>query len=269
MDQAASASIPEAARGYAERGWSVIVMQPHGKRPIPAWREFQQHPASAATIGRWFERWPDANVGIVTGRVSGIVVVDVDLRHGGPASVAEAEAALGPLPPTVEAISGGGGRHLYYAHPGGTLANRVAIRPGIDLRGDGGCVVAPPSRHPGGGCYAWVAGRAPGEIALAALPPHFGGAGIAPRPVGHSRLHWRRLIREGVGEGARNNTIASLTGHLLQRGVDLDVAAELMLAWNRTHCRPPLPDAEVMRVVASIGRLHEADDVSRWLDAAR
>jgi hypothetical protein len=259
MEHAAAMSIGAAARAYAARGWSVIAMQPRGKRPILAWREFQQHPASIGTIARWFERWPDANVGIVTGRVSGIVVVDVDARHGGPDSVAQAEAALGPLPPTVEAATGGGGRHLYYAHPGAAMANRVAIRPGIDLRGDGGCVVAPPSVHPSGGHYAWVPGHGPGEIALAPLPPHFGGRGILMRPIGHSRLHWRRLVREGVAEGARNNTLASLTGHLLQRGVDVDVAAELVLAWNRTHCRPPLPDGEVVRVVESIARLHERE----------
>jgi hypothetical protein len=191
--------------------------------------------------------------------VSAIVVVDIDLQHGGPASVAVAEAVHGPLPATVEAATGGGGRHLYYAHPGTTVANRVAVRPGIDVRGDGGCVVAPPSVHPSGRRYAWAAGRGPHERALAPLPVHFFAHAGAARPVGHSRPHWRRLVREGIGKGERNSTIASLTGHLLWRGVDLDVVLELMLAWNRTHCRPPLPDDEVMQVVQSIARVHERD----------
>lgn len=104
-----------------------------------------------------------------------------------------------------------------------------------------------------------MAGRGPGDVALAPLPAHFGGAGMAPRSVGHSRGHWRRLVREGIGKGARNNTIASLCGHLLRRGVDADVLAELMLAWNRSHCRPPLSDSEVARVVDSIARLHERE----------
>lgn len=251
--------IADAARGYAARGWSVIPMQPHGKRPLVAWREFQQRVASADEIDRWFRRWPDANVGVVTGRISGIVVVDVDLRHGGPDSVADAEAAHGPLPPTVEAATGGGGRHLYYAHPGATLSNRVAIRPGIDVRGDGGCIVAPPSVHPSGRRYAWVDGHGPDELALAPIPAHFFARSDAAHADGDSRRHWRRLIREGIGQGQRNNTIASLTGHLLRRGVDPDVALELMLAWNRTHCRPPLPDDEVAQVVHSIARVHERD----------
>jgi hypothetical protein len=247
----------EAALAYAARGWSVIPMQPRGKRPLLAWREFQQRRASATEIERWFAHWPDANVGLVTGQVSGLVVRDVDARHGGAASVAAAETLTGPLPPTAECRTGGGGRHLYYAHPGTPVANRVALRPGIDVRGDGGCVVAPPSVHPSGGLYAWVAGRSPGEHALRPWPEHFFGAPALLRPIGHAPAHWRRLVREGIGEGRRNDTVASLTGHLLWRGVDLDVVLELMLAWNRTHCRPPLPDDEVVQVVRSIAQLHE------------
>jgi hypothetical protein len=173
--------------------------------------------------------------------------------------VAVAEARNGPLQATVESATGGGGRHLYYVHPCPAMANRVALLPGVDLRGDGGCIVAPPSVHPNGRRYAWVTGRGPGDVALAPLPPHFGGAGVASRALGHARGHWRRLVREGIGEGARNNTIASLSGHLLRRGVDADVVCELLLAWNRSHCRPPLADAEVVRVVESIARLHERD----------
>jgi hypothetical protein len=65
-------------------------------------------------------------------------------------------------------------------------------------------------------------------------------------------------VQEGVSEGERNSTVASLTGHLLWHGVDPQVALELMLAWNRLRCRPPLDDEEVARVVASITHLHEA-----------
>lgn len=259
MTDSPLATMADSARACAARGWSVIPMQARGKRPLLAWREFQQRIAGEDEVARWFKRWPDANLGIVTGRISGIVVVDIDTRHGGPASVAEAESRHGPLAATLEAATGGGGRHLYYAHPGTPTANRVGMLPGIDLRGDGGCVVAPPSVHPNGRRYAWVAGRGPGDVALAPLPVHFGGAGVASRPVGHPRGHWRRLVREGIGEGARNNTVASLTGHLLQRGVDVEVVTELMLAWNRSHCRPPLHDTEVLRVVESIARLHEHD----------
>jgi len=251
--------VAQAALAYAARGWSVIPVQPRGKRPLVVWREFQERVAGADEIEAWYQRWPDANVGIVTGAVSGLVVVDVDPAHGGRDSVRELEARHGPVPATVESVTGGGGRHLYFRHPGGHVPNRVGIQLGIDVRGDGGYVVAPPSLHPSGKHYFWVAGRSPDESALAFPPAHFFEAEAGVRPHGHTPMHWRRLIREGIPAGQRNNTIASLTGHLLWRGVDLDVVLELMLAWNRTHCRPPLPDEEVAQVVRSIARTQERE----------
>jgi hypothetical protein len=77
-----------------------------------------------------------------------------------------------------------------------------------------------------------------------------------PARQGHDPEYWRTLLKEGVSQGARNNTIASLSGHLLWHGVDREVVVELMLCWNRVRCRPPLPDAEVLRTVHSIARLH-------------
>lgn len=74
---------------------------------------------------------------------------------------------------------------------------------------------------------------------------------------GHSRDHWRKL----VAEGTRNDTMASLAGHLLWHGVDPQVTLELLLCWNRTRCRRPLDDDEVAGVVASFTRLHDARDV--------
>jgi hypothetical protein len=252
-------SIEAAALAYVARGWSVIPIEPHGKRPLIAWLEFQRRSPDAEEIAAWFARWPDANVGIVTGAVSQIVVLDVDAQHGGLESLVEFEREHGPLPQTVEAVTGGGGRHLYFAHSGAGLRNRVGLLPGIDLRGEGGCVVAPPSVHPSGRRYAWVAGRAPEEIAPAAIPRWLLDSIRWSTHSGHSLSHWRELVREGVAEGERNTSLASLTGHLLWHGVDPEVALELLLAWNRVRCRPPLPDEEVARVLRSIARLHERE----------
>lgn len=253
-----------AALAYLARGWSVIPMEPRGKRPLVPWTEYQLRPATIEELEGWFKRWPKANVGIVTGAVSGVVVLDVDERHGGTISLSQLNAELGPGPMTVEAATGGGGRHLYFRHPGGRVANRAGLRPGIDLRGDGGCVVAPPSVHPSGRPYAWLPGRSPNEIEIAA-PPSW----LLSRfervegRVGHPPTYWRKLVREGVAEGERNSTLASLTGHLLWRGVDPEVAMELLLAWNRMQCRPPLPDEEVARVVESVARLHASQAAGR------
>ncbi|MGZ8733984.1 MAG: bifunctional DNA primase/polymerase, partial [Acidimicrobiia bacterium] len=118
-----------------------------GKHPRVRWERYQVVRAAESTVRRWWQRWPDANVGVVTGSVSGLVVVDVDPRHGGDATLADLEAREGRLPPTVEAFSGGGGLHLYLCHPGSAVPSGQ-LGPGLDVKADSGLVVAPPSRHP-------------------------------------------------------------------------------------------------------------------------
>lgn len=249
--------IAQAAVRYLARGWSVLPLQRGDKRPLIRWETLQQARANAPTLARWFAHWPDANIGIITGEISNLIVLDVDPKHGGDDSLEELECRFEKLPDTVEACTGSGGRHLYFAHPGGSVPNRAGLKQGIDLRGDGGYVVAPPSLHPSGQLYAWSLGHSPDDVALAALPRWllFAGRGLRAR---RSLEDWRHLVREGVNEGERNSTIASLTGHLLWHGVDPQVALELLLTWNRVRCKPPLDDDEVARVVASITRLHEA-----------
>jgi Bifunctional DNA primase/polymerase, N-terminal/Primase C terminal 1 (PriCT-1) len=247
----------DVAKSYLARRWAVVPMAASQKRPIIKWEEFQDRLPTSDEIEQWFAHWPDANIGIVTGKVSNLVVIDIDPAHGGTDSLAALEAEYHPLPPTIEAITGGGGRHLYFRHPGGVMHNRVGIRPGVDLRGDGGVVVAPPSRHPSGRPYEWAPGASPEDRRPAAMPNWLDYLLEEPGGRGHPVSYWRGIAREGVAQGARNNTIAAFTGHLLFHGVDLDVVRELLLAWNRDRCRPPLSDDEVIRTVESIAKLHQ------------
>lgn len=253
-------TVQEAALEYLRRGWSVIPVLAGEKRPAVRWLEFQHRRPEEAELMEWFRRWPNVNVGIVTGMVSGLVVLDVDRKHGGIESLAVLAQKHGPLPVTLETTTGGGGRHLYFSHPGGLVRNLVGLAPGIDRRGDGGYVVAPPSRHASGHRYAWAPGRSPSEVRLAAMPDwvrrEITGA---DQRVGHRLEHWHRLVREGVVEGERNNAVASLCGHLLWHGIDAEVAMELLLCWNAVRCRPPLSEDEVTRTVESITRLHERE----------
>ena len=247
-----------AALQFADYHWSVIPMRAHDKRPLIKWLEYQRRLATANEINEWYRRWPTANVGIVTGSISGLVVLDIDPRHGGEQSLAQWEKAYEPLPLTLEARTGGGGRHLYFQHPGGVIHNRVGIAPGIDLRGDGGCVVAPPSIHSSGEAYTWVMGHEPGTLALAELPGWLSTlVKSEARSPGHNPDHWRQVVKTGVAEGVRNNTLASLSGHLLAHDVDPDVVMELLLCWNRIRCSPPLDDDEVVNTVTSISRRHQ------------
>jgi hypothetical protein len=115
-------------------------------------------------VERWWRRWPDANVALRTGGESRLVVLDVDPAHGGDGTLARLLDEHGPLPPGRVVTTGGRGRHLYFRHPGHKVANDAGRRlgDGLDIRGDGGYVLAPPSRHRSGGRYV-VAGRG-GEI---------------------------------------------------------------------------------------------------------
>ncbi|HYM33071.1 MAG TPA: bifunctional DNA primase/polymerase [Candidatus Cybelea sp.] len=246
-----------AAIGYLHRGWSVIPVRPGEKRPLVRWEEYQHRRASEDEVRGWFAAWPRANIGIVTGPISELVVIDVDPAHGGAESLSALESAHGNLPQTIEAITGGGGRHLYFADEQGAIGNRVGITGGVDIRGTGGYVVAPPSLHPSGRRYAWKPSCGPDERPLATLPRWFAYlAGAEHEQRGHSRGFWRQLVRDGVVEGSRNNSIAQLAGHLLWHEVDPAIVLDLLLCWNSRRCRPPLPDDEVAGVVDSISRLH-------------
>ncbi len=149
----------EHALHYAQRGWRVAPIRPGTKHPrIDQWQV--KATTDPTIIATWWERFPTDGVSTVTGERSGLVVVDVDPAHGGDDTLAELEAAHGPLPETVEALTGGGGRHLYFHMPDGAPYPRndqagIALGPGLDIRGDGGQVVAPPTVHPNGRPYSW------------------------------------------------------------------------------------------------------------------
>lgn len=246
-----------AAVQYRALGWIPLPVAPRSKRPLISWAELQERIPETDEVHSWYGRWPHAGVAIVTGLRSGLVVLDVDPAHGGNASLRALEDAHGKLAETVEAMTGGGGRHLYFAHPGDDIRNRAGFAPGLDLRADGGIIVAPPSVHPSGKPYRWREGHSPEEIALARLPVWLRDQEEREaRGLGHPMSYWRALAREGVESGRRNTTIASFTGHLLWHGVDLEVVTELMLAWNRFRCHPPLLDDEVVRTVHSIQETH-------------
>jgi hypothetical protein len=156
----------EAAAVYAALGFPVVPMhtaQPAGRCSCPdqtcpdpgkhprlrGWKRLAT--TDPAVAGEWWRRWPDANLGLATGRR--FDVLDVDGGRG----VEALRAVLGIAPTEHSgpvASTGGGGWHLVYAPTG--LGNRVGLLPGVDWRGRGGLIVAPPSRHGSGRRYAWV-----------------------------------------------------------------------------------------------------------------
>lgn len=211
-----------------------------------------------AVVEGWF-RNRDLNIGIATGAVSGIIVLDIDPRHGGDETLAILERQHEPLPQTWRFLTGGGGEHIVFKHPGGRMPNSAGkIGSGIDVRGDGGYIVAPPSRHISGRSYAISVDHNPDEAERAQAPEWLiassksRSAGKKPAPK--LPKEWRGTVGGRVAEGERNRTIASLAGHLLRNRIDPWVTLDLLQAWNRTRCNPPLADAEVVTTVRSIAR---------------
>ncbi|HSH59723.1 MAG TPA: bifunctional DNA primase/polymerase [Acidimicrobiales bacterium] len=169
----------QAALVYARQGWAVfpchhpvqrgcscgkVDCSSPGKHPRTR-RGLHDATTNPEVIRRWWRSWPHANVAVRTGAVDGtagrgFVVVDVDPPHGGDHSLRALLSSHGPLPDTAVVRTGRGGRHLYFAHPGQAVRNSAGTRlgPGLDVRADGGYVIAPPSRHVSGVAYHW--GRA-------------------------------------------------------------------------------------------------------------
>ena len=107
-------------------------------------------------IQKWWRYWPNANIAILTGRGSGLAVLDVDVKNDGPENLELLEAKNEPIPSTLIAQTGGGGRHYYFSYPTSGFKNSAGkIATGIDTRGDGGYVLAPPSNHKSGREYTW------------------------------------------------------------------------------------------------------------------
>ncbi len=229
-----------AALAYAAHGWPVLPLRAGQKTPLT---EHGLHDATtdAAVIESWWNAHPDANVGIRTGAVSGIVVIDCDVKNG---QQGGESFKLLRLPATLISQTPSGGWHSLYKHPGYEVRNRAGLKPGIDIRGDGGYIVAPPSILVNGS-YAWAIED--DLDAVVPLPDHIAGllksAGANARPNGSS-----------VAEGGRNDYLTRMGGALRGQGLELEAIEAALLAANQARCQPPLPDNEVRRVAESMAR---------------
>lgn len=211
-----------------------------------------------AQIRAWWKRWPLANVGIATGR--GLVVLDVDPRNDGAESLSDLLTSLGQLPDTVEVLTGGGGRHIYLSAVDTTAGKVFEVRNsasvlgrGVDVRGDGGYVVAPPSSHESGQPYRWEASSRPEEKPVAPCPPAWLRA-LTDRPK-------LRALPGGKGEpfpeGQRNDSLYRRGCSMRSAGFDLAAIEAALHRENETRCVPTLDPVEVRKIAESCARLPE------------
>ena len=237
----------DAAIDYASRGLAVFPLIPRDKAPITT------HGVHEATtnfdqIKKWWKRYPEANIGIACGKVSGgLLVVDLDRKPNGVDgldTLAEWERENGELPETVRSITGSGGSHLLY-RVDGTGKNKVGLLPGIDIRSDGGYIVAPPSIHPNGQTYEWEYDPDEYEVAH--------GDEVLDKLLscGKKDKSDNFTMPDKVGKGQRNETMYKLACSLQARNLPDSVIKTSMSAANAEMCDPPLSASELDKIVES------------------
>jgi len=257
-----------AALDYCKRGWYVIPLHtPTGTgcscrlgRGCPA---VGKHPrlknglADASNVrdqvSKWWTDWPNANVGLVTGSGSGLVVLDLDNKDGkdGTENFAMLSASMGGMPATLSA-STGNGEHLFFRYPGQHIKNSVSkLAEGVDVRGDGGYVVAAPSLYANGQRYRWKDQREE----LAELP-------TALLNELTNKENRKDMLNEEpnvftdaptVLQGERNDTLYKLGCALRgQQGMEYGEILSILLEYNDAKCKPALKETEVIAIVASV-----------------
>ena len=259
----------DAALRYAAKGWRVLPIRPGAKRPATAHGVHDATNDPRAVKAIWGGT-VELGVGIACG-YPGPMVLDVDPRNGGDETLDTLTRTMGPIPATLAVATGGGGAHYYLRAPEGYPCAAGKLGAGLDWKGLGGYVVAPPSGHPSGGAYRWATPRGtPWALVPAWLVQLTTRAPLpepAPaRPVTEGRD--ARLSRAAAYLAAMPPSVAGQNGHgalfaaavALTRRFALDAAdaEQLLLVAFNPRCAPPWSVKDVRRKVreaASKGRV--------------
>lgn len=231
------------ALACSERGWHVIPLLPSEKIPAIAWKQYQQIAPTSAELQEWFADG-DLNVGVITGAVSGLVVVDADSEQA--VKTVESLIATDTL-----RVKTGKGQHFYFRYPDGhDVRNRAGILPRVDVRANGGYVVAPPSVHPSGSQYRWLNMGAPVADIPHDLLQFIEGA--------HPKSEAVRTPT-GILEGSRNQHLTAVAGALVHLNTTVGGLAEDLVQVNAQRCTPPLDNEEVTAIAKSIFARERSD----------
>lgn len=256
-------SMLEAALRYIAMGWPVFPLQVRGKLPMIAKEDggkgCEDATLNESKVREWWGKWPKANIGLATGHRH--FVLDNDPKHNGNASLEFFAQHHGPLPKTIEQVTGSGGVHYLYAWPDFRVRNSQGkvvdgklsgLAEGLDIRGYHGYIVGAPSIHPDTGiAYAWLKSELPLEEQKIAEAPAWlldwlrkhaakaeAPANVAPEAA---EKRWPK--------GARHPNLIKFAGHLRRRNLGAEEMFHMLLVLNQTRCDPPY-DAEHIRKMA-------------------
>lgn len=241
----------EAALRYAKHGWAVMPCQPRGKAPATR-NGLLDASMELPRVERFWAAHPEHNVAVVTGRRSGVIVLDVDGDVGGE-SLAALEKAYGKLPDTASVVTPRGGSHFYFRHPGPEVKNTTGFPgTGLDVRGDGGYVLAVPSVGPNGRRYEPDA-----QVPIADAPAWLLRLLTQRQQAikkGKLPGEWEAMLSKPVTSGNRNSTLTSYVGLLFNQDDRIEVVRAQAHVYNDGRIVPKLPAREVDQVVDHIAR---------------
>ena len=264
----------EYALRYRRKGFSVIPCK-KDKTPYINWKPYQLQKPTEDEIRQWWEKWPNANIGLPCGQVSGIDVLDVDTEEAYQ-NLTEFFLNDSFQTPVVKTPNG---RHLYFKHRAG-LSNAVRVVAGTDLRTQGGYVIAPPSQNGGGVPYYWLEGLTPKDCAFSewpddlfatllqgssAIPYNINTRYIEKDSIPYSlsstsnskdnankllRVTERNIRNISFDEGGRDDSIFHLVWSLRKSGIPRE-EIEIYAKFVGSCCNPPFPPDEIDAKIAS------------------
>lgn len=231
-------SLLDHALMYSKKGWRVFPCK--GKVPLTL-SGFKDSSLDEGQIKKWWADNPEANIGIETGERSGIVVLDIDSKNDGFASMSRIAEKEGKLKDTVRAYTANGGYHCYFKYSP-DIKSRNGFENGIDIKSDGGYVIAPPSKLSDSQRYTWISNKGV-DNELTYAPEWM--KKVPEKPV--------TIIEGTIANGKRDVTLTSFAGTMRAKGASPGAIYAALVEQNKS-CSPPLPDSQLAKIADSVGR---------------
>jgi len=233
-------SLADEALWILREGFPVFPVD-RAKKPLVKWEPYQQRLPTEDQLKRWWQKWPEANIGMATGRVSRLAVVDCDSEEA-------TRRFVETFPEAHDTCMAqtGRGTHFYFGFEEGVRNSSGLLGPEIDVRGEGGFVILPPSIHANGKVYEWIIYSDP-------LPlPRRLREVLTCHSSGGDRSQSEHVER--IQEGQRNDTLTSLGGTMRRKGMSGEAIEAALLVDNALRCDPPLSEIEVKTIARSVAR---------------
>jgi hypothetical protein len=247
---------------YLELGYCVIPCIPptkdeegkDQKRPRINWEEFQGRKPTKEEVEVWFKKWPNSRIGLVTGAISDLFVVDCDTEE----AHQKMEQEYLPdsfLTPKAKSPHG----YHYYFQNEKDLRNATKIAGmGLDTRGEGGFIMAPPSRGLNGDSYAWIKGLEPWTVECAPMPQalsslliNFLNKHIASYQGVTTKTTTDHIDHINFTKGSRDESLFHIANHLVKGGMPEQEIQQILMLIGQKVCEPPFPEKEILNKIQS------------------